>query len=108
MTATMNIKRVVATVMLALAMMISMTAYTAVDAKPASAHAPCSKSSWYVGNYHKDWHTISWHYDYHRYYWDQKDLLHWHWWSQSYHQHWKVWYLNTTHSEFMKSICTSY
>jgi hypothetical protein len=60
MTEATNIRRVLATVMLALAMVVSSLAYTAVDAAPASAHTNgCSHSS------HSDWHTVRFHYDYH-------------------------------------------
>jgi hypothetical protein len=69
--------------MTALIVTVSMSAYTAVMAEPASAHSTCDTRS---GAYHTDWHTIRFHYDYHRY------------------SHYSVWggskevvYRNTTH-----------
>jgi len=93
MTETTNIKRLVVNIMLALAMLISMLAFTTVNAQPASAHSACTTSS------HTDWHTIRFHNDTHRY--DHRTLQtqHYHFWSDSYHNHYYYYFYNSTHGQ---------
>jgi len=80
----MNIKRVVLTAILALAMVVSMVGYTWGNADSASAHTPdsCTHTS------HWDWHTIYFHYDYHHIHSYNTTYGHDHWAHNHTHNYW--------------------